>query len=126
MECWRFLNYIGPTGTDYFDDWLTAQDDDVKAKIITRLQLLRFEQRISRPHWAMLQGPGKGLIEVRVYHRNVQYRPLCYQGPDNGQITFLAGAIEKGDALQPKNVLKTAHQRRKACDESHRTSEQDY
>lgn len=120
------MDYIGPSGTNYFDEWLGGLDAGARAAIISRLQYLKFQKTVSRPYWAKLKGSGKGLIEVRVHHRGVQYRPLCFHGPESDQITFVAGATERDDKFSPAGILKTAQKRKEACHESRRVSKQDF
>lgn len=110
---WDFRDYISRGGRNYFQEWLDDQPLKVQLEINTRLEYLRYQPPpLQRPYTARLKGECDGLYELRVKVEKVQYRPLFFYGPGKSQITFLAGAIEKGGKLQPPDVCQTALERR--------------
>lgn len=124
MANWTFLNYIGSDGTNYFRAWLDSLSLRVRMKINTRIQYLAQLPGNSLPSQYTRKLTGTdGLYEIRVTHENKQWRPIFCYGPNRGQITILAGAVERGSEFEPKTVLKTASQRKKHIAVEGRTRE---
>jgi hypothetical protein len=70
--------------------------------------LLAAMQQLRYPYTTMLEGACDGLFEIRFESGNIQYRPLAYYGPEQGEITILTDATEIGGRLEPPGVCATA------------------
>jgi len=126
MENWKFLDYISEAGTNHFKDWLDDLPLKERMAINTRIQYLEAVNILKRPDTGMLTGNCDGLFEIRIKCNNVQYRPLACYGPDKKTIILLAGAIEKGGKLIPKDICKEALKRKKYIEKEGRTYEHSY
>ena len=82
--------------------WLDAQGLQAKARINARLLFLEaMTGPWTRPYADTLAGDAcKGLTEIRVKVQKVQYRLLCFYGPESGQVTILLG-VKKNDGPLP-------------------------
>ena len=109
---WEFFDYVSAGGRNNIREWLDGLPLSVQFDIDARIRFLEVTKEFSRTHVKPLRGDCKGLMELRVKSNKVQYRPLCFYGPKDRQITILLGAIEKGDRFVPKNACKTALKRK--------------
>ncbi len=129
MTKWTFLDYIGSTGRNYFQDWLEKKVPlNAQVAINTRLEFLMLldEDELKRPYIGTLNQECKGLIEIRIEFKGVQYRPIACFGPERHQVTILAGAVERDSKFVPKDVCKIALERKKHINEKGRTDEHSY
>ena len=106
---WMFYDFLEERGVNSIRVWLDSLPKKASGKINTRLLFMRAgvwpEQYVSS-----LKGWPE-LVELRIVHANVQYRPLGFYGPDRGEFTIVLGAIEKGKL--PVRVLENADANRK-------------
>lgn len=112
------LEFVKEDGERVMQAWLEEMKLDtrerVRAAIDNRLIYLQATKDPGRPLVAPLTGGDcQGLFEMRFRIQRVQYRPIFFYGPGPGELTLLAGAIEKGGDLRPRSVCLIA-QRRKA------------
>lgn len=124
---WTFKDYLSAEGENVFHAWLNGLPKAAKAKINAMLRYIEPMQELGPPQLKRLKGPCAGLMEVRVRGAdNIQYRPLCCHGPGDGEITLLAGAIEKGSKFVPLSACSTAHMRQKEITERGRTCDHNF
>jgi len=126
VKYWKFLNYVNQGGKNVIEHWLQTLPTLARIQINTRIQYLEITKHLGRPYTATLKGPCKGLIELRVKVKNILYRPIACHGPNDGEITILAGAIEKGGKFEPLGVCKTALERKLHIFEEGRTDEHSF
>lgn len=110
---WTFRCYVDGRGVDVIDEWYQAQPDDLQAKFDTRVRYLRQQPRDKwgRPHFDTLGGDCAGLGELRLEHKNVQWRIIGFA---SGQMeyTWVFVAKERGDKFVPKDACKTSQSRK--------------
>ena len=111
MGLWIFRCFLSVSGRDLIGEWVHALPQKAQLKLQIILQHLRDSPVDDwvRPFFAPLE---QGIFEVRFKSRNVLFRLLGFFGPRSGDFTFLVGAREHGDRLEPRNSLETAQQRR--------------
>lgn len=110
----EFRDFVSARGENLIHTWLHSKEVSAKARaaINVQLEVLKSVRTLERPAAGFLtRGECRGLIEIRVKVDRVQYRPLAYYGPEDGQVTLLVGAREKGDEFDPPNACTTAHER---------------
>lgn len=110
MDPWTFMDFISDRGENLIRSWLDGLPEVVQAKIDDRLKTLRAMPIFPPQYISNYKGHDK-ILELRVSHCGVQYRPLGCHGPGRGEFTFLIGAIEKGGKI-PKGTLESAERRR--------------
>ena len=64
--------------------------------------------------WVSPYKSADGIFELRIEHKNIQYRPLWFFGPKQRQLSLLIGATEVGDKIHPRSAPKSAEERRNA------------
>ena len=110
MPIWTILDYIEPNGNNPIARWIEGLPHGAQAAILDRL--LAMENLLEwRPKWITKLVNWDDLLELRIPHNKVQYRPLGMFRP-NRTFVLLCGAIEKGDEI-PTKWLETAARRRK-------------
>ena len=121
MDGWRFRCYLDADGVDVIDQWIQAQPDDFQGQIETRLRFLRQQPRDAwtRPLFDTLHDDCAGLGELRLKHKNVQWRLIGFASAKM-EFTWIFVAQEKGDKFVPKNTCAKS-QERKAEIEADRT-----
>jgi hypothetical protein len=110
-----YLTYIDERGANPIAAWLTdPREVPIKAKAkIDRILLQLADTPIwVRPLTSNLD-THEGIVEIRIQHMNVLYRPLGFRGPGDGQFTLLCPAREQGDEFIPRNAPMTAENRMK-------------
>ena len=117
MAYWTFFNFVNESGENLIQDWISGLAPSAKLKIKTRLDAyLRNFQAMKAlpglPLTKMLDGEGDGLFEIRFKVKSVQYRPLCFYGPERSEITILMGAMEKNNKFVPLAACSIAQGRR--------------
>ena len=113
----EFCDFVDSGGANVIRAWVDGRADsiDLDAAFTRRLEYLR---QIPRHKWGAkkltkkLRGNCDGLYELRFKVSNVPIRPLFCDGPEAGQITFLAGAIEHNNRLEPPGACARALQRK--------------
>lgn len=109
-----FRDFVTAAGRNVIEDWVAEIPGTAKLRLTTILQYLAGLRDWRSCDWvAPLSGDGEGLFEIKFTNKNIQYRPLGCWGPEGGQFTLLAGAIERGDRFEPPNVVDTAQARRR-------------
>ncbi len=90
--------------------WLFEIPRDAEAAIQGRLLLME-GLTTWQPKWHTKLTDGDGLVELRIPHNKVQYRPLGCFLPGR-TFVLLCGTIEKNDEI-PKRHIDTASRRMK-------------
>lgn len=107
---WAFYDFREERGVNIIRVWLNSLQPKAAAKINTRLLFMR--PRLAWPEqWVSSLTTWPGLLELRIVHSGVQYRPIGFYGPERLEFTLVFGAIEKGSI--PKRDLETADANRK-------------
>jgi hypothetical protein len=106
------VNYVEASGRNPIAEWLD-REIPLEAKIAINA---RFTAMMPMPRWPEKwvsdYGGYPGLLEARIPHNKVQYRPLfMYSLTVRRQIVLLHGAIEKGGKIR-KSVLNSAYANR--------------
>jgi len=105
--------FVRPNGRDTFEEWVTSLNDDAQERIRGMIRRLSVTKIWGRPFFDVIHGH-KGIHEIRVKAKNIQYRPLGCFGPGPQTFTLLIGASKKGKKVwSPQNAIKTAGKRRK-------------
>jgi len=106
MAVWQFMDFVTKEERSPFAKWLQEQELEAQAFIDARiLQMAGMEKW--PPKWT---GDYKGhpdLIELRITHRKVPYRPLGCYGLIRREFLLLAGAIEQNGRI-PEGILDSA------------------
>jgi hypothetical protein len=110
MDLWTFYDFLDPRGVNMIRAWLDSLPTNVAAKIDARIVYMRTVRVWPEQYVSALKG-WPDIFELRVVSAGSQYRPLCYYGPNRGEVTILLGAIEKGKL--PKRILENADNNRK-------------
>jgi hypothetical protein len=108
--CWTFFDYLDGGGGSVIAAWLHSLPIKAQAKIDSRLLTMARMQDWPEGWVSSYQGY-VSILELRIIHASIQYRPLGCYGPRARQFTLLAGAIEKGDRIST-SVLRSAVERR--------------
>jgi hypothetical protein len=104
---WTFDDFLDDSGDSVIEQWFAEIGVEAEAAIDRRLRELA-PQRLWREKWASTY-QNTGLVELRISHNRVQYRPLgCYR--PNFHFWLLKGAIEKGRIRQAD--IETAMRRK--------------
>lgn len=107
---WTFYDLLEERGVNTIREWLDGLPAKAAAKINTRLLYMMAipvwpEQYVSSfVGWPQL-------VELRIVHAGVQYRPIGFFGPERREFTLVLGTIEKG--IIPSRVLETADAKQK-------------
>jgi len=110
MSTWTIHDYAEINGRNLVADWLASVPEGAQGAIA--LRLLKMEQLRNWPEkWASTLSGYEGIVELRIPHNRVQYRPLGMYLPGM-KFVLLTGAIEKGNKLPQRNI-DTAVRRRK-------------
>lgn len=110
MPVWTILDYVDVDRQSPVAAWIGSLPVEAQAAITVRLLAME-SVRQWQPKWVTQLTGWNGLLELRIPHNKVQYRPLGMYRPGL-TLVLLCGAIEKGDEL-PTRLLKTADRRRK-------------
>lgn len=120
MAVWTFLDFVDERGLNVIHRWIEGLPKTAKVKIQTQIPILAAMEQLRFPYTTMLEGECDGLMEIRFRVRNVQYRPLAYYGPQQGEVTILTGATEVGDRIEPPGICATALNRKALVDQDRR------
>lgn len=110
MNAWTFLDFLEDRGGNTIRVWLDRLPAKARAKINTRILFLMAQSKWPDQYVSALTGWPE-LLELRVVHAGVQYRPPGFYGPGRREFTLLCGAVEKGSL--PPRVLEVADANRK-------------
>src|SRR4030042_3066584 len=96
---WTFLDYVDSDGANQIEAWLDSLPRSartgVRAKLTGILIINRVQQQLRPPHFDSL--PGRPLFKINFEKRRVAYRVLFCYGPGRGDVTLLAGAVERNN-----------------------------
>ncbi len=126
MDGWRILDYFNSAGVNVIRRWMQSLPVGARIQIDAFILNLQALPQLGMPYTKALKGECNGLIELRILHGNIQYRPLGCYGPGRGEITLLCGAVEQGGKLKPKGACKTALERKQNIHEIGRTDEHSF
>lgn len=120
MAVWAWMDYIDPSLENQISQWRAGLPNRARGKFDQRLDRLAGLPKEEWPIlWAKpLQGV-QGVFEIRFEVGNVQYRPLFCFGPENSQLSLLAGAVEQDDKLVPRGIAKKAESRKLEIEADH-------
>src|SRR5437763_1254723 len=113
MNSWAFMDYLDARRVNIIAEWLNDRQQvprKAKAKIETVLRYLAGTPLWVRPYASNVTDH-QGIVEIRIRWMNVQYRPLGFRGPDEGQFTILVPAIAQGGEFVPLNAPGIAETR---------------
>jgi hypothetical protein len=110
MALWTFYDFRQERGVNTIREWLDKLPRKAAAKINTRLLFMRANPVWPEQYVSSLVG-WPDLVEIRVVHAGVQYRPLGFYGPERREFTIVLGCVEKGAI--PNRDLETADANRK-------------
>ena len=89
----------------YFEEFLSAQNDKVKAKIYKILELVEYQQKIPSKYLKKLQGTD-GLYETRFALGSSIWRVFCFF--DKGHLVILLNGFQKKSQKTPKKEIDKA------------------
>lgn len=112
MRYREFFDFVTSSGRNTFREWLLGLPVEHRSDIQALIRALERERNPGPKDLKRLHGDCDGLWELRLKRSNIQYRPLCFQGPGPNQFTLLAGATERDRKFSPPGVCKTALNRR--------------
>jgi hypothetical protein len=121
MNPWTFYDFLDSRGVNLIRAWLDSLPQKVAAKIDARILFMRTVRVWPEQYVSALKG-WPDIFELRVVSAGAQYRPLCFYGPNRGEVTIVLGAIEKGKI--PRRVLQNADDNRKIVESNPRRIEQ--
>jgi hypothetical protein len=107
---WIFYDFRDSRGRNVIREWLDSLPTKAAAKIDARILYMRPLKSFPPQFVSALTG-WTAIFELRIVSANVQYRPLFFYGPNQGEITLVHGAIEKGKLS--KRDLEHADENRK-------------
>lgn len=107
---WTFYDFCDARGFNTIREWLSQLPPPAAAKINTRLLFMMGIAIWPEQYISSLVGWPQ-LVEMRIVHAGVQYRPLGFYGPGRREFTLLLGTVEKGSI--PTRHLETADANRK-------------
>jgi hypothetical protein len=110
MTMWTFYDFLEDRGVNPVRQWLDGLPAKAAAKINTRILFMMAIPVWPEQYISSLTGWPE-LLELRIVHSGVQYRPLGFYGPERREFTLVLGAVEKGSL--PVRVLETADANRK-------------
>ena len=114
---WIFKTYCSPTGRNDVQSDIDEVNEEVREHLLTRLRYLANTPPIDwhEPQAKKLKGV-ENVYEIRFKAGNLQYRPLGYFGPGEGEFTILVWAYKKQGVYTPAQAIDTAGKRRKLLD----------
>jgi hypothetical protein len=107
--------YVWDSGRNVVEDWMNDQKANpvARAEFLNVITALKDQPRTewTRPDYGMLKRDGHRLGEVRFRARNVEHRAIgFFHGTD--VFVLVAFATERDNKFDPKNILKTAQNRK--------------
>jgi hypothetical protein len=110
MNPWAFYDFLDSRGNNLIRAWLDSRPAKASAKIDARILYMQAVRVWPEQYVSSLEG-WPDLFELRVVSAGLQYRPLCFYGPERGEVTIVHGTVEKGKI--PRRVLEYADGNRK-------------
>ena len=110
----EIFDYLDAHGDNAFKEWWSGLQKKERAKLRSRITMLRDYGEDIRPQ-ILTDTPVPGILKLRV-HGNVQLRPLLCKGPakNDAEFTMLMGATERDFKLVPEDAPETADARKTA------------
>ena len=90
---------------NYFQDFFSAQNKKVKAKIVWTFDLVEDLQRVPETYLKHIENTD-GLYEIRVQLGSDIFRIFCFF--DQGQLVVLANGFQKKTQKTPKQEIELA------------------
>ena len=118
MAMWTFYDFTEGRGANPIRTWLDGIPKKAASKINTRLLFMMAIPIWPEQYVSSLVGWPE-LVELRVVHAGVQYRPLGFYGPGRREFTIVLGVVEKGSV--PSRILETADANRKLVETTGRS-----
>ena len=107
------MDFLDHRGRNLIDEWFRRIPDSAEAKIETRMLMMRDLPREDwASSWVSPYKGAEGIFELRIEHKDIQYRPLWFFGPKQRGLTLLVGATEVGDKIKPRSAPRVAQDRR--------------
>jgi hypothetical protein len=110
MGPWTIYDFLDARGKNLIRAWLDSLPEKASAKIDARILFMRAIRIWPEQYVSSLNG-WPDIFELRVVSAGSQYRPLCFYGPNRGEVTIVDGVTEKGKL--PKRILEHADGNRK-------------
>ena len=107
---WTFYDFQEERGVNTIRQWLDGLPAKAAAKINTRLLYMMAVSIWPEQYVSSFVGYPE-LVELRIVHAGVQYRPIGFYGPERREFTLVLGTVEKGSI--PQRILETANANRK-------------
>ncbi len=106
------MEFVTSGGRGAIAEWYEGLGIEAQEEFHARLKRLA---NLRRHLWVRpLYAPVKdGIGKIRFKGEGIQYRPLGWFGPKEGQFTLLFPAEERNSRFNPDDALKQAIQRRK-------------
>lgn len=95
IDPWRFCDFLDSRGKNLIRTWLDSLPEKAAAKIDARILYMRTIRIWPEQYVSALRG-WPDLFELRIVSDGSQYRPICFYGPMQGEVTIVHGTIEKG------------------------------
>ena len=114
---WTFQTFVSETGRNDVQDEIDGLSDEVLQHFSTPIRHLAVCQSRdwhnppANPRAKKLHSV-RDIYEIRFKARNVQYRPLGFFGPGEGQFTILVWCTKKGEKYNPSRAIDTAKERK--------------
>ena len=111
MGLWIFMEFVTSGDRGVITEWYDGLDIEAQEDFHARLERLANLQRHlwKRPLYASIKD---GIGEIIFKANRIQYRPLGWFGPQQGQFTLLFPAEERNGRFVPDDAVKHATQRR--------------
>ena len=115
MVTFTFFDYLSINNINPIREWLNGFHKKTRIKVKVKLVLATVFAntlgRLQTPHFKLLHGEDRDLIEVRFQVKGVAYRPHACYGPERGQVVFLVDAVEVNDRIVPPGTRDIARRR---------------
>jgi hypothetical protein len=107
---WTFYDLQEERGVNAIRQWLDSLPAKAASKINTRILYMMAIPVWPEQYVSSFVGWPE-LVELRVVHAGIQYRPIGFYGPERREFTLVLGTIEKG--VIPARILERADANRK-------------
>jgi len=112
---WTFLDYVDSNGSNQIEEWLNSLPKSTRTPVrvkLTNILIMHGVQEQLRPPRFDPLGAGRNIFKITFEMRKVAYRIFACYGPGRGEVTLLAGAVERNNQYRPPGVFDTAARRR--------------
>jgi hypothetical protein len=113
MKLWTFFEFLTSSGRGVIADWYEDLAEEAQQDFDDLLRYLAVTPRHlwERPKFAPVSGY-VGLGKLRFKANRIQYRPIGFFGPQQGEFTLLMGAEERGGRWVPVDAPDQALRRK--------------